>query len=161
MPARRLPEGRTARLDISYAAEGRRTYVDVTVRHPRAAKYISQAAVTDGAAAGTAESGKRRRYPSLPAAGLEAAVPFAVETFGRLGPTALKLLQSSRQRAIERCGGLQTALFSRWLAQLSCSLARSLHEAARAMRGEGGHLKAEQDGAPLFSTIVASGHSSF
>ena len=80
-------DGTRARLDVSFVADGLRDYVDVTVRHPLAAKYLRRAATTDGAASATAEAAKRVRYPALAAAGLRSVVPFAVEFFGRLGPS--------------------------------------------------------------------------
>ena len=76
----------------------------------------------------------------MPGVGLEAVVPFAVETFGRLGPSALRLLHAARQRAAERNDSFRSwaglALHQRWLAQLSCSLARALQTVAYAMLGE-------------------------
>ena len=65
-------------------------FMDLTVCHPRARKYAAQAAQFDGAAASVAEQNKRRRqrYPAYAAEGLRAVVPFAIETFGRLGPAA-------------------------------------------------------------------------
>ena len=157
VPAWQRADGTRARLDITFAVEGRRSYVDVTVRHPRAAKYQPHAATSDGSAARVAERGKRLRYPALPSVALEAAMPFSVETFGRLGSSALRLLHDARQRALERATNLRgwagVSLHSRWLAQLSCSLARSLHEAARAMRGETGPLVAAS-GEPLVPLLV-------
>eukprot|EP00973_Karenia_brevis_P064441 8952568-Karenia_brevis.AAC.1 len=44
----------------------------------------------DGAAAAVAEEAKWCRYPASADAGLLAVEPFAMETFGRLGPGALK-----------------------------------------------------------------------
>ena len=49
-PGWRKADGTRARLDISYLAKGGRHYVDVTIRHPRARKYVAQAAHQDGAA---------------------------------------------------------------------------------------------------------------
>ena len=121
--------------------------LDVTIRHPLAVKYAAQAARSDGAAARIAEASKRERYPASAAAGLQAVVPFAVETFGRLGSSALRLLHGARQRAIERDellrGWAGTAMFQRWLCLLSCGLQTSLFTAVQAMRGASGMLVGE------------------
>ena len=136
VPAWRRADGTGARLDIAYTTGGVSSYVDLTVRHPLAAKYRARAAAEDGAAAKVAESAKRIRYPAVAAAGLLPAEPFAVETFGRLGPAALQLLHSARQRRIEADASLRgwagCALFQRWLGILSVSLQQALFESARA-----------------------------
>ena len=135
----RRADGTGARLDISYSTGGVASYIDLTVRHPLAAKYRARAAREDGAAAKIAENAKRIRYPAVAAAGLLPAEPFAVETFGRLGPAALKLLHSARQRRVEADASLRgwagCALFQRWLAVLSVSLQQSLFESAQAAWG--------------------------
>ena len=46
---------------------GRPDYIDVTLRHPCAIKYVAQAALGDGAAARAAEAAKRDRYLVLSA----------------------------------------------------------------------------------------------
>ena len=114
--------------------------------HPLASKYVRQAAARDGAAAAIAADAKRQRYPALPDDGLLAVEPFCVETYGRLGVDALRLLRTARQRVAEREGGhlrgwAGTALFQRWLSLLSCELQRSLHDAALAMWGACGRLR--------------------
>ena len=132
----------------------------MTVRHPRARKYLARAAREDGAAAAIAAHGKRVRYPSLPEEGVVAAEPFCVETFGRLGPDALRLLRDARQRIAERESGAlrgwaSVALFQRWLAQLSCELHRALHEASLAMWGKCGRLQtAAPEEGPLVSAAL-------
>ena len=126
-------------MDVMYFAAGSRNYVDVTVRHPRAQKYRGRAARADGAAARIAEAAKRVRYPANAQAGLLEVQPFAIETFGRLGPGALKLLRSARQRVVEADQTLRgwagVALFNRWLSLLSVALQRSLFESAQAAWG--------------------------
>ena len=90
-------------------------------------------------AAEIAETAKRTRYPANAAAGLLAAEPFAIETFGRLGLGALQVLHEARQRTIERDEALRgwagSALFQRWLGLLSCTLVRSLFHAYAAAIG--------------------------
>ena len=140
VPAWRRADGTGARLDISFRTGGQQHYVDVTLRHPCAQKYLRRAAVVDGAAAAVAEQAKRTRYPAVPDAGLTAVVPFAIETFGRLGPSALDLLHEARQRVAERdhrfsswAGG---GLFQRWLSLLACARARGMFDSAMAVWGE-------------------------
>jgi len=132
-------DGTGARLDVAYQVEGASKYVDVTIRHPLASKYVARASILDGAAAEIAETAKRTRYPANAAAGLLAAEPFAIETFGRLGPAALQVLHEARQRAVERDDALRgwagSALFQRWLGLLSCTLIRSLFHAYSAAIG--------------------------
>ena len=59
---------------------------------------MARAAREDGVAAAVAEQAKRVRYPALPDAGLQELTPFAVETFGRLGHAALKLVREAAAR---------------------------------------------------------------
>ena len=151
-------DGTRARLDISFVADGVRDYVDVTIRHPRAVKYVQRAAVNDGAAAAVAEAAKCSRYPAVAAAGLRPVVPFALETYGRLGPSAQRLLRQASARAIERDerlrGWAAQALSQRWLALLSCDLQRSQFEATRAASGSSGRLVAATPAAG--SLVVAA-----
>jgi hypothetical protein len=138
----RRADGTGARLDIAYTSGGVTSYVDVTVRHPRAQKYRAQAAVRDGAAAKAAERAKRLRYPAVASAGLLPAEPFAVETFGRIGPASLQLLHCARQRRVEADASLRgwagCALFQRWLCVVSVSLQHALFDSARAAWGDAG-----------------------
>ncbi|CAK0814807.1 unnamed protein product [Prorocentrum cordatum] len=60
-------------------------YVDVTIRCPRAARYL-RAATVAGDAADEAARGKRQRYGS-------AVLPVAVESYGRLGAEAVRSLE--------------------------------------------------------------------
>ena len=164
VPAWRQQTGQTARLDVAFVAGGVRTYVDVTVRHPKAAKYRARACQLDGAAAGVAEAAKLARYPDLAAAGLLAAVPFAVETYGRMGPGARRLLAAARQRVAELDERMQgwavVALSQRWQALLSCDLQRSLHEAAQASWGAPGPLQANgpDEAGSLLAAVLDFAH---
>ena len=121
---------------------------------------MRQAAARDGAAATMAPEAKRLRYPALPADGLLAVEPFCVETYGRLGVDAIRLLRAARQRVAEREGGhlrgwAGTALFQRWLSLLSCELQRSLHDSALAMWGACGRLQAgPPDDGPLVAVVL-------
>ncbi|CAE8603708.1 unnamed protein product, partial [Polarella glacialis] len=157
VPAWQRPDGARARLDIAFVVDGARTFVDLTVRHPRALKYVARAAFSDGVASQVAEAAKRERYPASAADGLLVAEPFCIESFGRLGPASLRLLHAARQRAVERDSNLRgwagVASFSRWLALLSCELQRALFEASQAMWGSTGRLAAEE---PEWQSLVAA-----
>ena len=157
VPAWRGRLGEASRLEIAYVAHGVRHHADVTVRHPRAQRYVADAARQDGYAAHIGEIDKLERYPAHPGAGLDAVEPVAVETFGRLGPLAVLLLRAARQRLEARTGPasfwLAGALHARWLAQFSVALQAGLFDAVSACAGAVGVPVAagegECDGAPL------------
>ena len=60
------------------------TYLDMVVTHPCVAAHLHGAATGNGHAASQAEAGKHARYPAN-AHVRGRLVPFAVETYGRLG----------------------------------------------------------------------------
>ena len=155
VPAWRRTDGSTARMDVAFLVDGARTHVDVTIRHPGVAKYRRHAATTDGHAAAVAEAAKRVRYPALAQAGLLEVTPFAIETYGRLGPAAQLLLKQARRRiaaADDRFRGWAgVASYQRWLAMLSCALQRSLFEAAQAAWG-----RAAPPGGQLLAACLAA-----
>ncbi|CAE8698950.1 unnamed protein product [Polarella glacialis] len=102
---------------------------------------------------------KCERYPAVASEGLLAAEPFCTESFGRLGPAALRLLHAARQRAAEREPNLRgwagIACFNRWLALLSCELQRAMFDASQAMWGATGRLAAVlPEGLPLIATAL-------
>ena len=121
---------------MAYWADGVRHFVDVTVRHPRALKYRTAAALADGAAAAEAERTKRVRYPALADRGLAAVRPFAIESFGRFGEEALAVLGEARHRVAARSGRrVSGSVASRWFGLLQCQLVLAQHEAVMAMEG--------------------------
>ena len=134
--------GEAARLEIEFTVAGVRRFVDVVVKHPRARHVLASAADKDGAAAAEGELSKLRRYPAVPEAGLDTVLPFGVETFGRLGDSALRLLRAARARVVSSDrrfdGWLGHLLVQRWHARLSCALAAGLWEAAAASWGFSG-----------------------
>ncbi len=80
-----------ARLDVFFVdAEGRDTYVDVTIVGAATVSLeLERGRVNrDGAAASSAEDRKRLRYPG------PSLVPFAIEALGRPGDAAATLLRS-------------------------------------------------------------------
>ena len=122
-------------------ARAPRSFLDVTIHHsvPGDGPRLSAAAQHPGAVNREAESEKRRRYPDGRAPCR--VVPFALETYGRVGPSALKhLRQLARARAQDLPEGgsdaVASALLQRWGAQLSCALHRSNAERVRSALGE-------------------------
>ncbi len=75
-----------------------------------------------------------KRYPAVPKAGLSEVVPCALETFGRLGSSAIRVLREARQRVKESdsrfSGWMAVVLGQKWHARLSCALAWRLWDAA-------------------------------
>jgi hypothetical protein len=110
--------------------------LDITVRHPRAARYRPAAEKTAGAAACKAEKEKLDRYP--PANGRQV-WPVTHETWGRLGPAAEQLLQacaSAAARRAHRRGKVSGGELRRWRARLDGCLQRAVAmQQASAARG--------------------------
>ena len=106
-----------------------RALLDVTVRYgvPGGDTQLAAAAREPGAVNRAAELEKRLRYPDGRTPWQ--VVPFAVETFGRLGLSALKHLRGlARTRAQGLPDGGEAAassLMQRWAARLSTALHRS------------------------------------
>ena len=125
--------------------------IDVTLRHPMASAYQPSAATCDAAAAVRAEAEKIKRY--LPNGG-RSVIPFAMETWGRLGPQAeelLEILAAEATRHAERRGHATTACAfkRRWLATLDAALQKAMASALASARiGLAGkaHLKHWQRG---------------
>ena len=102
-------------LDIEYAAEEGRRWIDVTVRHPTAGDAVAQRAASrkDGEAGRRAEREKHERYPG------EQLTAFALETHGRIGAEArLWLLREVRQLPVD----IQPFELSRAYKVVSCAL---------------------------------------
>ena len=116
-----------------------RLYVDVTVRHavPGDSDRLERAAAADGAVNLEAEDAKRRRYPD----GLAPwrAVPFALETYGCFGSSALAQLRRLARAQAERLGedaaAAAGALLLRWACRLGVALQRANAEALRRCLG--------------------------
>ena len=90
VPAWAAPDGREARLDLSFALPGGRTrHADVTVGHPCGKGSVARSAASrDGGLALALEHGKRTRYPH------PELVPLALESGGRMGPSGLALMRA-------------------------------------------------------------------
>jgi hypothetical protein len=79
--------------DILLALRSALTIADVSVIHPAASTYVAAAARTTGSAAAVRDRHKQARYDRGDAGGY-AFVPLSVETYGRMGAPAMKLLNT-------------------------------------------------------------------
>ena len=136
-------EREEAVLDLeARSAEVPRLYLDVTVRHavPGSGPRLARAAALDGAVNREAEADKRSRYPDGRAPWR--VVPFALETHGRLGRTALlhlrKLARAQAQRLDEGADEATSSLLLRWGCRLSVALHRANAENLRTALGTEG-----------------------
>ena len=136
-------EREEAVLDLeARSAEVPRLYLDVTVRHavPGSGPRLARAAALDGAVNREAAADKRSRYPDGRAPWR--VVPFALETYGRLGREALlhlrKLARAQAQRLDEGADAAASALTLRWGCRLSVALHRANAENLRTALGTKG-----------------------
>ena len=106
--------------------DGRLLALDVVVVHPWASSYAAGASRTNGKAARVAAARKRTEFATIgEGAGGFDFVPIAVETGGRLGVDALRLLSELGDVAAASNSRLSKAAFvRRALAELACSLCR-------------------------------------
>ena len=94
------------------------------VTHPAAASYAREASRNSGVAAARAEQEKLREFRALGSGAGFDFVPFALESFGRLGRDASRFL-SELGSAAEANGRVSKAAFVRSVRQeLSCALCR-------------------------------------
>ena len=117
------------------------TYLDMVVTHPCAASYRHGAAGEGGYAAAQHEAAKHARYPPGPQV-RGRLVPFAVETFGRLGKESLRFLRKAAGRACRRTTALAvlggegpTAVVGAWLERQSVALQKNNAAALKAAAG--------------------------
>ena len=112
------------------------TFIDVTVRSPLVPSFLPKAAVEDDFTNNRAAAEKHKRYPARGGIKL---TPFPVESYGRIGPSAERLLDLFA-RAAERRDELRAmaprAKLQRWQVLLSRVLFRA---AARAILEAHGH----------------------
>ena len=100
--------------------------LDITVRHPRASRYMPAAARVHGHAAEDAEDEKAAKYPPR---GGRSVIAVAHETWGRLGSSAEQLLATCAAiaaRREHRRGRTAGNCLRRWRAQLDAELHRSV-----------------------------------
>ena len=119
---------------------GRISVLDVVVTHPAAPSYVAAAARSDGAAAKRAADRKQQEFCRFGDQAQYTFVPFAVETYGRLGDDALGFVNALATIAAANGRVSKATFVANALRELSCSLqqgnarmyARSLFEVARA-----------------------------
>jgi hypothetical protein len=110
--------------------------IDVVITHPASRTLRSRASKEPGAAARVAEENKRRDHASGGTRGYNF-VPFAVETYGRLGHSAISLLRDWAKDAAAS-GGFERDVYLTWIKrELSVRLVRGN---ARSFRGFVGAL---------------------
>ena len=116
-----------ARLDIHLWGSGDGLYeewVDVTVTHPWKQSSRKAASSKDGAAAEQAEARKRSRYAE--GVGGTQCAPAGSETWGRLGASALQVLDRLACQNACRTWAPQARTLKRWRAELGIALNRAL-----------------------------------
>ena len=126
-----------AELDLATWAPDNKltTYVDVTVRHPLADRYVHRAARFDSAANDRAATEKRSRYPA--SQGVKVTL-FPCEDYGRLGRDAERYLELLSGAAEDRDRLRSLAPRSRiqgWTVQISRVLFRAVAQAVMEAQG--------------------------
>jgi hypothetical protein len=107
---------------------------DISVIHPLSLNIISRAATAAGAAAFHRDQRKRTVYARVEPHGY-GFVPFSVETYGRLGQPAMKLLHSLGDEAAGPGGVTRASFVNGALRELSVGLCRGNFFAYRASVG--------------------------
>ena len=110
-------------LDVvaSHPVDSTEFLLDATIRHPMSVRYKLAPSVP-GLAAISGENDKQLRYP---ASGGRSVTPCSLETWGRLGPSLTRFLDSLSASAQRRdvAHSLPRGLYlQRWLTMLSCNL---------------------------------------
>ena len=108
--------------------------VDITLRHPMAARCLPRAAEREGFACHLATQDKAEQYPS---AGGRSVQTFAIETWGRLGPTGeavLEVLAAAASTFDRRRGREARSKLSHWRARVDAVLQRGVARALEAAR---------------------------
>ena len=106
---------------------GKISVVDVVVTHPAQQALVSQASTRTGHAAARAEAGKVARFRALGQdAGQYDFVPFALESYGRLGASAQSFLKELGSVASSRGNISQSAFVRSAYREVSVALQRGL-----------------------------------
>jgi hypothetical protein len=138
VPDRRMdivvaPQGMSLARDEEFGLKG--VLLDHTVRCPTMATYVRRAARKAGWLAGAAEKQKRAHYAGTFDPERFVLVPFVQETFGRMGPAAVKFVRMLASHSAASLGGSErvverrAAVFQRRIfSELSLSLAREVPE---------------------------------
>ena len=109
---------------LAVLPDGRIVIIDVVVRHSAAPSYAREASRYDGAAARHAERLKRREFAHFADGAQYDFVPFAVESYGRLGPAAMGFLSALGDVAASGGHISKSAFVAGALKELSCALQR-------------------------------------
>jgi hypothetical protein len=109
--------------DIMLTLEDGCTVADISVVHPACPTYRTVAANDDGAAAKAREKEKCTKYRKAQGT-LYKFVPLATESFGRMGPQALALLNALAESAAEGGRVSKAAFISGSLRELSICLCK-------------------------------------
>jgi hypothetical protein len=112
-----------ARGDILLALPGGITIADISITHPLAIKTLAAAATTAGAAAARRDQQKRATYSRVEPNGFPF-VPFSVESYGRIGQPAMKLLHALGDEAAGPGGGMGASFVAGALREISVGLRR-------------------------------------
>jgi hypothetical protein len=112
-----------ARGDILMALPQSISITDISVIHPLSTNTLSRAATTAGAAASHRDQQKRTAYARVEPHGY-GFVPFSVETYGRLGQPAMKLLHLLGDEVAGPGGVTRASLVNGALRELSVGLCR-------------------------------------
>jgi hypothetical protein len=112
-----------ARGDILLATPQGIAIVDVSLIHPLSLNSLSAAATTAGSAAARRDQQKRASYARVEPNGY-AFVPFSVESYGRLGQPAMKLLHALGEEAAGPGGVTRASFVAGALRELSIGLCR-------------------------------------
>jgi len=125
---------------LTVLPNGRVVIVDVVVTHPAAPSYYDAASQSNGSAAENAAKRKKREFQRFADGAQYDFVPFAVESFGRLGEDARRFLSDFGNTAAQRGCVSKSGFIKTAHRELSCTLqrgngmmyARSTWETARA-----------------------------
>ena len=125
-PARRTDPGQRRGDIMAVLPGGQIDIVDVVVTHPARQDCLGQACTRAGYAARKAEEGKVRAFRSFGDAGQYEFVPFALESYGRLGASAQTFLKGLGEVAAGR-GNISKSVFVRSAyREVSCALQRGI-----------------------------------
>jgi hypothetical protein len=109
--------------DILLALPGGITIADISITRPLAINTLAAAATTAGAAATRREQQKRATYSRVEPNGYPF-VPFSVESYGRIGQPAMKLLHALGDEAAGPVGVTRASFVAGALREISIGLCR-------------------------------------
>jgi hypothetical protein len=112
-----------ARGDILLALPGGITIADISITHPSAINTLAAAATTAGAAAARRCQQKRARYSRAEPNGYPF-LPFSVESYGRIGQPAMKLLHALGDEAAGPGGVTRGSFVAGALREISVGLCK-------------------------------------